>query len=337
MPLINILNDFASYSGLDKTASTSQRTFALNIINKAAEDLYSIIDTINCLREQIFRIDCTTRQCALPFYVGEIRGIRDFQTGLNYAQHDMRPRYSYSGWKEQYKNYNMLIRNKGLIAVENFALNSSLLTFRFPTGQVSEKAFNIIITGQTPYSQRIQETLSFAIGDSEKTTVNSFEPQFIESIRKNVTNNFDINIYDVDDELLGMVPNSELGTRYILIQIPDFPFTQDATNSYVEIMYKQRFSPFVNDYDVFPGDPEKYDTAIFWKSIEHWAARKAGKSDVALLAHKKCAEVMQNINEDAGGQNELEMNFAPNQYLNMPSSAYLYDPRRSGGFFQRGS
>lgn len=334
MPLINILDDFASYSGIGKQNDT-QRAFALNIINQAAEDLYAILDTISCLREQIFRVDCTTKQCVLPYYVGEIRGIRQFSNGLNYAQHDMRPRYSYSGWKEQYKNYNLLIRNKGFISLENFGENSGNLIFTLPTGKTSEKAFSIIVTGKTPYAGRIQETIEFAIGDSTKTSVNSFEPEFIEAIRKSVTNNFDITISDIDGTTLGMIANSELGSRYTLIQTPDFPFVDTETDAYVEIMYKQRFTPFTNDYDVFPGHPEKYDKAIYWKAIEHWASRKDGKQDVALLAHKKCAEVMQNINEDSSGQNELEMNFAPNQYFNMPPSALQYDPRRIGGFFFR--
>lgn len=329
MPLIDILNDFASYSGLSKT-TTGQRDFALSIINKAAEDLYSILDTVSCLREQIFRIDCSTKQVVLPFYVGEVRAVRDFQTGLNYTQHDMRPRYAYNGWREQYKNYCLVWRNKGFTSLEEYGDNSGLLTFSLPIGKVAEKAFDIIITGQTPYSQKLQETISFAAGDSSKTSVNSFVPQYIDAIRKNVACDFDINIYDMDGVFLGLIPNSELGSRYTLIQIPDFPLVATETESFIEMVYKQRFTPFYNDYDTFPGDPEKYDKAIFWKAIEHWASRKDNKSEVALLAHKKCAEVMANINDDSGNQNELEMNFAPNQYLNMPPFAFNYDPRRPG-------
>ena len=48
------------------------------LINEAAKELYEERDLQNSIVEQIFYINTTKNVIALPWYVGEIRGIRDF-------------------------------------------------------------------------------------------------------------------------------------------------------------------------------------------------------------------------------------------------------------------
>jgi len=51
MAYIDIYNEF---SGLVGATSTDKKELCRNIINRAAEDLYSQSDLVNCLREQVF-------------------------------------------------------------------------------------------------------------------------------------------------------------------------------------------------------------------------------------------------------------------------------------------
>jgi len=308
MAFRDILLDFMAHTGL----KVDQRTYATRIINGAAEELYNkpSFDPANCLREQVFSLDTNAiNQCTLPYYVGALRGVREYQTGLRADMHDMRPRYTTQGWREQYDKW-LTFRKKHEVALARDIANEGPLTLTL-TAPAAE-AINVNVVGASSVSARVIEVVAFAVGDTVKATSNSFN--FIEAIEKDNLTTFDLNVTDIDGVLLAYIANNQYKSRYTLIQIPDYPQVINANDTlYIEVIYKLQFSPFKNDFDQFPATG--YDKAIYWKSLEHWFARKEDKVQEMLAAGAKCAEVLNDISVDNESQTQKKIDFGRNQYL----------------------
>lgn len=324
MPLKAIIQDFCAHTGININ-DPIQKNFALTIINAAAEDLYTCDDPANCLREQLFMFDTTAptnvRQLTLPYYVGNIRAVRQFNAGLQIQLHDMRPRYATGGWHEQFGPEYLTWRFKGFTPLQRDIINEGPINFVSPVA--NDINFNITITGGNDQRSRFLETVNFPVGATSVSTTNAFSAGRVESIQKDIPTSYDISVTDVNDLELAVIPNSEILTKYQIFQISDFEPIYIGNNQYTEVLYKLRFTPFKNDTDEFPS--LGYDKAIYWKSLEHYFSRKEGKENLALLAHQKCTEVMENIGNDSEAGIEKEIDFGQNQYLNMfPRSPYRF-------------
>lgn len=310
MAYIDIYREVAGVTG---NTSTSQESFVKSLINKAAEDLYSQSDLVNCLREQLFiKDDDSTPQVlqfTLPWYVWKLRAIREYNTGIKISTHDMRPRYQTQGWKEFLEPY--LYRTKYNLPISKNIINEGALTLSLPDGETVATAFSVTIVGSNASKARFTETVNFVAGDTEKTTNNVF--QEIESIRKSAVTEFDLYVYDPDDRELSYIPNSELGPFYTLIQISDYPYINPQ---YIEVLYKTRFVPFHNDADEFPCG-NIYDKAIVYKTLEQYYITYRKEFETATGYHIKCNEHVNNIACDFSDGNEKEIDFGSNRYLNM--------------------
>lgn len=312
MPLGSIIQMVAAHTGIDPVA---QRPYLLTIINRGAKNIYDKLDTVHCLREQIFTLDTTIQLFALPNYVGELRAARIFNIGLNVEIHDMSPRYAQAGWREQYNNKCLVWRNKGVFPVKRFGENSGVLLFQ-PTG-VETSPYTITVTGGNPQSQRINETITIPVGSiTPVSTVNSFTPEKIESIRKSAFTQFDVKMLDLDGIELARIANSELFTEYTLIQISDYPYAYNNNFQYVECIYKLRLRMFNNDNDQFPGG-DRYDEAIYLAAIINWAMKKEGKSETVQMAASKCTSLLSDIASNADAGIDKQMDFGTNQYLQL--------------------
>src|SRR5256885_10369066 len=181
MPLKVILQDFCSHVGLNIN-DVSQRAFAVNIINQAAEDLYSSHDPAGSLREQLFTFDnsaaLNSRQLTLPFYVEQIRAIRQFNAGLKIQLHDMRPRFSQGGWHEQFGPEYLTWRFKGYVPLERDIINEGTLNVVLPSP--NDLVFNLSITGGNSSRSRFVETLAIPIVIITLSTVITFSADSID-------------------------------------------------------------------------------------------------------------------------------------------------------------
>jgi hypothetical protein len=320
MPFIDIYNLVTSHIGA--TAST-QRAFVTSLINQAAADLYSQSDLVNCLREQVFVRDQQTDlvhpvlQFTLPYYVWKIRGIREYTTGRQILSHDMRPRYQTQGWKELYDPYIFRVKTNQVTCRDS--LNEGALTINLPDGETANEDFTLFITGSNSSKSRFTEEVAFVVGDSQKVTSNIFTT--VEAIRKSTEIDFDLNVLDADGYTISFIPNCEPSPLYTLIQTNDNP---GWNPEYIEVLYKQKFSPFVIDSDEFPCGP-LYDTAIYWKTLEYYYARKTEPEKVVQFYTKAC-EAVRNIAMDFSDNTEKLIDFGPNQYLNMVPSQISRTP-----------
>lgn len=316
MSLRTIRAEIAADEGI-KIDTASEKAYLDDKINKAAQELYEQNDLEGCLREQIFRTTSSDQQISLPFYVWEVRLVRNYDYLRPITVQDMRPRYHFYGWVEPFCRWRMKYSGH---PVERNISNVGPLTITLPRACTS--AFTITVIGQTGEAQRIQEYVTFAAGEVSKDTIENYIA--IESFTKNRVNNEDVVIEDMGGTQLAAIPNSELKSSYTILQIADRFQTGDGQLMLFEVLYKSRFTPMSNDDDSFIcGD--KFDRAIYFKTLELLYEKKQGEE--ALTKVLGCAAKTRQILEgmeaasDMGISNQLA--FAPCPYYGLFDSYWF--------------
>lgn len=310
MAFKNIIIDFMLHSGMEIT-NPDQLAYAKSLINTAAKELYKEVESNQVFREQLFIFDSTQLQVALPYYVHKVRGLREFNTAVKLTLEAMMPRYSADGWNDSWSRVKW--REKARAALAHDIENDGVLTFTLP--DEAPEAFSVIIIGSNLKSSRIQEIVTFNIGDTQKTTVNSFIN--VETLRKNIPTTYDIIVTDLNENELAVFPNSEVESRYTILQISDYPLYEQTTDTqYIEVLYKTRFTPFVNDFDEFPAGSD-YDIAIYWKTLEFWYARKEGKITESAASKQQAQTYKEQTDQEDQVSQEKKINFLPNSFYSL--------------------
>ena len=307
--LKNILLECSAAVGISLT-EVDKRAWLIAKINAAAEEIYNSGDNAGCMREQVFTVESTQQQVTLPYYVDKIRAAREWNTSRKMHLNDMRPRYQTSKWRQPF----LFWRVKGVVALKRDLGNQGTITCIF--GEAVTARTKVVITGSTSTASRTAETLTYEVGDTSKTTTKSFTS--IESISKSVTTVADLTIYDASANTIAEIPNHELSSRYTLVQVTDEESPQLSPNNVFEVLYKIRFSPFINDTDEFPCPG--FDKAIYWKVLEHIWAEQKDRVDAAIMAGQKCAAIINQLNANDSGGIEIEMDFGRPRYSGIQDS-----------------
>jgi hypothetical protein len=311
MSLAYVLREVSAALGFHPETVPDDRTYLVNQINKACKELHEGRDLINCNREQLFSLSPQTQQISLPHYVGQIRGVRNYYTRRQITLHDMRPRYQSGGWTEGLLAWRDKYRSPLLRDLSSHAP----ITLRIPKEEAA--AFTVAVTGATPNSSRVTEVVTFAPGEKSKQTTNSWAS--IDAITNVALHTYDVSVYDVDCDLIAVLPNSEFQSDYKVVQVLDFIAIAPSSPYMVEVLYKIRFQPMKDDFDQFccPG----YDDAIIWKTMSFLYAKKDMEKSVA--ADAKCNQVLRQIGDDQEQSIEKLVDFRPNESL------YVFNrPRR---------
>lgn len=322
MALNNILLDVASVLGLDIT-DEDERLYYIQKINEAAEEIYTSNDLPGSIKEQIFQLDDDENyQVSFPYYVDKIRAIRYYNTnGGKITIEDLRPRYHQNRWGGQFEIKFRIKTGSACLAKD--ITNAGPLTFSLPTGKTEADDITINVVGKTSDSEKVQETIVLVAGTASITTVGAFERA--DTIIKNGLNTYDISIKDIDDDELGVIPNSELRPSYTIVQIREDDFALQNNNSFplntVEVLYKTRFTPFRNLFDEFPCPG--CDKIIFWKFCEHYAAYKPGMEQRAFAAAGKVVQLIKELADNDESGKSLRVEFGSNK---------MFDAQRRVGY-----
>jgi len=309
MALIDILTDIAIEIG--KAGSDGDTSARIYRINKAAEELHDANDFDEALEEKIFNFNVGNAQTiTLPAYVYKVRGARYSDSRLAVTIEDMRNRYNFA-WLNENETWYLKPRYKGTSPLSREINNQSTLILKIPIADTT--SFTVVVTGETDKSNRISETLTFSAGTLEKETVNNYIS--VESIVKSRITTYDIIIYDVENNEIGRILNSEYQSYFTLWQILDEESGSILPTDFsgVEVLYKKKFQPFKNNEDCFLGS-SRYDKAIFWKFMEH---RTKDNKEMGAF-NLKCIQVLSQIYEGDNSSKRRRINFRPSPYFNMP-------------------
>lgn len=317
MPLSDILVDIAMTEG--QVTSASEKAARIYRVNKAAREINKRVDTEEANREEVYDLNVSSQQVALPAYVDRVRGMRYFDGRQAVPLAAMQNRYNFNYAGENELWYLQFRKKESTILCREIS-NQSVIAVRVPLP--NEEAFTVTLTGKTDKSERVSETLSFSATDLEKVTASNFIA--VESAVKNKITKYNIGMFDVEENLLGEILNSEFKSVYQIYQLADTEgFTMPVSYSGVEVLFKYKFQPFKFDDDCFMGT-DKYDDAIVWKYLEN----NSRDADDAKAYRAKCDMLLNDLASDDQAGQRTKINFQPNAYVNMPYTYYARRPFR---------
>lgn len=290
----------------------------LRYINRAAQELYDSHDLPNSLWEAFFTFGTQTQLITLPWYVGDIRGVRRHQYSNKIQVVDSRPRYHYSPWVQPLDQWR-IIGNTPLTVSQTQA---GTLTVTIAVAEST--AFTVRIRGQTTTASIASETLTFPAGATSQTTTIQFTqpaPFGIVAITKSRKTLTDVTITQSSDALeIARIPNCMLEASNRLLQVHDGEFnTAFGTDELVEVLFKWPFIPLDADEDMFLGT-NRYDQAVVWKLREIWHSTRKGEEEIAMLAAAKCRDLMSSLARTQEATIEKTILETPNPYEMAPLS-----------------
>ena len=226
--------------------SQDKENQVLGWLNRAAVMIYDQYDLPGSVFEQFFCVDNNQHVITFPWYVGAIRGVRWHDSSRLITLTDMRPRYHGVPWTQPYLKWRQIQSTP----LHTPLTNAGPLTFQINAAET--QPFDVIVNGQTSRAANVTEIVTFTPNNLVKSTVNLFEPESpfgITSIKKSRYTNSDVVILNSATQgEIGRIPNNQLYASNMRVQILDYnastPFI--VGEDCVEVLFKQRFSPFVN-------------------------------------------------------------------------------------------
>lgn len=299
MSLLYILQGVAAETGgrLDHAES---KTALKRLVNRAAKELYESTDLPGSIDELTIE-EVTEDQVALPWHLGEIRAVRLHDQKDKIEIRDLRRNYGYINWPEEWLKFR--VKNES-------PLNQSYgdeAPLKFVVEAVETPNIVVTVKGPAQGKTSTSETVTINAVDVSTSTVFTDTPLYI---KKSAISSYDVSIRNLDDEEVGFIPNNQLESRFILVDVSTY-FAADC----LDILYKKRLTPLENDDDEYicPG----FDDAIVFKAIELWLTGQPKMEDRAILYFRKCRQVVEDRINHMTGAHQKELTFAPNAFLNL--------------------
>lgn len=303
MSLKYVLTQSGNKMGLDPLVP-EQRSVLLRFANEGARELYDQCDMSGSLEECLFKVN-GDQTVAFPSWFGELRAARPFDSQIPQHINQMRPRYNVVNWPDSWRNYR--IKNKHPLSKS--VTNQSLAVITVHA--VESPPVVITVTGPTDYSECVTEDV--VMDDISKQSTNVFNDYI--SFTKDRINNYNITLSDVDGNELGMIPNNQLESLFLIIDVSVFPFSNNNGGSqeahWVETLYKKRLVVLSKDSDEFVNG--QYDDILVNKMMQLWK-EESDKPDAAIAYDQKATRSMARKIENENRATEDVVALVPNPH-----------------------
>ncbi len=296
--LSEIISELAADFGI-KIADASQRSYLVDKVNKAAQEIWNSNRIRGSEMEQVFEIDINTQQISVPQYAAQVLNVRQHYLCGPIQLVSMTPRYVQQEWAPPFFQWRIVKFNSPIARTSD-----QVGPLTFTLAEPSAEAFTITVSGRTNTAQNKTETLVVAVGDTSVTGTESFFTEDLVYIKKSRLTSQDVTITDLDGTTISTIYNNQLKAEYVIINVIDWRLLQ-STNNYVEVLFKPRFVPFNNDTDVFQAG-EIYDRAVYYKTLQYLYEKQDGKEDKALQAYQACELYLTNVSNQLGSS-EVKM------------------------------
>lgn len=320
MALKYILAQAGAKMGLNPNATTSRQVL-LRFINEAMDELYSQSDMAGSLDEKVFKVN-GDQTVALPYFVGDVRAVREYSSQIPWNINQQRPRYNQSNWSDSWRGF----RLKGVQALMDSVTNQS--SVKVVVGKVETPSVVVTISGPTLLASSISEVVT--MDALTKTTTNQFLD--ITSVKKDRVNDSDVTVNDVDDKLLTIIPNNMLYAQYQIIDVSLCPWLSQDTgrlDHYLEILYKKALPWMSNDGDEFPPG-SMYDNIIVNKVLQLWKEEQ-GKGDEAMAYDAKATRGLARKHEEQNRATQDAVALVGNPHDDLLPRVRSRRPGRYGG------
>jgi hypothetical protein len=271
------------------------------------------------LMEALFKIN-GDQTVAFPSYVGDLRAARPYDTQVPIHINQMRPRYNIVNWPDMWRNYRIKNKHPLRTSVKNESTNTVVVS------AVETPPIVVTVSGSTEDAENVSETL--VMDSLEKETVNTYTD--INSFTKDRVNTCNVSLQDADETELAMIPNNQLESRYLIIDVSIFPWANNDGGStqaqWIEVLYKKRLTILSNDSDEFPATG--YDDVLVNKTIQLWYEEQ-GNVDLALVFDTKATRTLARIHENENRATEDVIAMVQNPHDTLLNRVQT----RSSGFY----
>lgn len=310
-----ILSQVGPKVGLDP-ANEQQRDTMLRILNEAAVELYAENDAVGTLGECLFKIN-GDQTIAFPAFLGYLRAAREWDSRIPWHINQMRPRYNVANWKDCWRNY----RIKNRHALHKTLTNSAPIVLTVPV--VENPPIEITVAGPTATATSARETIVMD-AVTKSATLNFLD---VELLLKDRVNEYDITVSDADGEEIAVIPNNQLESLYLHVDVSTFPFQNSDVSTqshWMEVLFKKTMPVLSNDADEFPA--KGFDNVLIDKWLEIYF-QEQGDPDRALLHDRKATRTLARIQQDENRATEDVVGFVPNAHDYMLPSLRPFSPR----------
>lgn len=288
--LINIIAALSDYM------PTAERSTILRYVNAAAKEIYDSHDLPNSLFERDFSVDTTNQMITVPWYAKEIRGVRRKEYLTKQQIVDTRPRYNKMPWIMPYNQWRLVAETP----LEQHITQAGRLVVTL--AEAEDTALNVTIVGQTTTSHIYTETLTFAPGETEKTTIKQYTqptPTGIKSILKSRATIYDVTVtQEADDRQIATIPNVLQRASNTLVMLRDeISVSPGGVCDCYEILFKWPYLELVNDTDEFLGT-DRYDEVVAWKAKANYSFLNTDDHPRMVIAETKCNGLLQRISDN---------------------------------------
>jgi hypothetical protein len=303
--------------------SQDKESQVLGWLNRAAVMIYDQYDLPGSVFEQFFCVDNNQHVITFPWYVGAIRGVRWHESSRLVTLTDMRPRYHGVPWTQPYLKW----RQMNSTPLHTPLTNAGPLTRSISA--IETQPFDVIVNGQTSRAANVTEIVTFTPNNLVKSTVNLFEPESpfgITSIKKSRYTNSDVVILNSATQgEIGRIPNNQLYASNMRVQILDWnastPFI--IGEDCVEVLFKQRFSPFANLDSIWTD--ERLVQALVY-CVKYIYAMEKEKLDIAGASKDMfetiCKKVCENLESGTELMIQTERHATQDASVMFPSYAF---------------
>ncbi len=294
------------------TARTGQNTPSAMLyaeLNNAIRELWLETDPPGSLYEIFVQTSNTAFVLSLPPYVYQVKGIRQ-AFGAKVTYYTPKPYYNDGKPSQDYLEW----RELGHAPLFRSLSGAGPLTFRAQAP--NSEAFRIVVQGPDAVSNHQQCMLDFGTSDVLKRTPKAFT-DVIEIAKTKITDS-DINIYDVQDQLVGILLAREQRADCLVIRVVD-PAVSATTwpNNIHQILYKGR-PPFVRENETISFNDnlgrtitDKVSAEILSRSKE--AADQGRARNYEKRANRGAESMV--VNEGEGKQQPLKLTTSPYYHL----------------------
>lgn len=315
--MLEVLNRVAADTGL---SPTNQRATLVALLNLAAKEIYDRLECNKIFWEVTLAVP-PNKIVTLPSYIGELRGMARSPTNeLLIPIHPIgAPRYVSSSWEYRWKNWRDLGENPTMV------YPSVVGPLTISCAKVEDEPVTLFINGQTNKALRIEEQIE--VSATSQQTTNLFGPQIYSISCPNVNRTVDINIADANGQLLAVLYNMDLYTRYKMIDVSECPWSMDtnAGNALIDILYKVLLRKLSLDSDNFPAGQE-FNTSWYWMAMYLYYKPMKNKP---VDYENFFPNAMTSLKSAKGTQEDAllkKMSFGPNRYYDLTMGCFYPEP-----------
>ena len=313
--LLDVLTRFCADSGLH---ITQKRVMAIQILNQSAKEMHRELECSKLLREVTLAVQ-PDQVVALPSFIGELRGLRMHTNELPFDVNSIgSPRFTSNTLAFKFKNW----RDLGEGATASLPANVGHLTLT--TNQVETTPVVVKICGQTDKSIQTEESVT--ISAVSNITASLFGPQIYTISCSTLPRTSDITILDDAGNVLAVLYNNALKTRYKIVDVSQVFWTLDtaAGESLIDVLYKVPATNLVNDSDSFYAGDD-YDDAWYNMAMFMFLKPLQNRLQDATTHRQVCMDFIQSAKESGESGIVKKITFGRNRFYGL-FKKYRYFP-----------